>query len=90
MSVVTVTSVGGDVVRAGAQVRVHSDDDEMEFAIVEPAEADASAGRVSCESPMCGALLGRLVGEQVTVSTPGGRCTARIVAILPAVSEARR
>jgi transcription elongation GreA/GreB family factor len=87
MSVRAVASVGGDVVRVGARVRVHSDDEELMYTIVEPAEASAGAGRVSSESPVGRALLGRAVGELVAVRAPGGRRVLRIVAIDSAGSE---
>jgi transcription elongation factor GreA len=35
-------------------------------------EADPGAGRISHESPVGKALLGRKAGEQVLVTTPGG------------------
>jgi transcription elongation GreA/GreB family factor len=78
------------MVRVGARVRVHSDEEELEYEIVEPAEADPGAGRLSSESPMGGALLGGVVGEMVTVRTPGGKRMVRIVAIVAAGSEVGR
>jgi transcription elongation GreA/GreB family factor len=87
MSVRAVSSVGGDVVGVGARVQVHSDDEDMMYTIVEPADANAGAGRVSSESPVGRALLGRLVGELVAVRAPGGGRVLRIVAIDSAGSE---
>jgi transcription elongation factor GreA len=87
MSVRAVASVGGDVVGVGAHVQVHSDDEETMYTIVEPAEANAGAGRVSSESPVGRALLGRVAGESVAVRAPGGRRVLRIVAIDAAGSE---
>ncbi len=52
-----------------------------EFHIVGPAEADPANGRVSNESPLGQALLGRRVGEQVTVEAPGGDIVFLITAI---------
>jgi transcription elongation factor GreA len=87
MSVRAVSSVGGDVVGVGARVQVHSDDEDMMYTIVEPADANAGAGRVSSESPVGRALLGRVVGELVAVHAPGGRRRLRVMAIDSAGSE---
>jgi transcription elongation factor GreA len=69
------------LVQGGSLVRVQDDDGEHEFAIVEPHEADASAGRVSIESPLGRAVLGHGVGECVLVRAPAGGRSVRIVAI---------
>ncbi|MGQ9668276.1 MAG: GreA/GreB family elongation factor, partial [Anaerolineae bacterium] len=37
------------------------------------AEADPTAGRISNESPLGKALMGRKVGDKVTVMAPGGQ-----------------
>ena len=41
------------------------------YVIVNPSEADPRSGRVSSESPIGRALLGRRVGERVVVAAPG-------------------
>lgn len=45
---------------------------EESYRIVGPAEADPLAGRISNESGLGGALLGKQAGEEVEVPTPGG------------------
>jgi transcription elongation factor GreA len=82
--------VGTSVVQVGSCVRVQGDENESEYVIVDPAEADASAGRVSSESPMGRAVLGRVPGELATVHAPGGDRLVRIVAIGAASAEAAR
>ncbi|MET0390934.1 MAG: transcription elongation factor GreB [Polyangiales bacterium] len=42
------------------------------YQIVGPDETDAASGTISCESPMGRALLGREVGDEVTVPRPKG------------------
>ncbi len=47
-------------------------DEEIEYAIVGSAEADPYDGKISNESPVGQALLGRSVGETVDVQVPDG------------------
>ena len=49
--------------------------------MVGSAEADPLAGKVSSDSPMGQALMGRSVGDRVTVQAPAGDITFEIVAI---------
>jgi transcription elongation factor GreA len=51
------------------------------YQIVGPYESDALSGRISIESPMGRSLLGRRVGEEITVYAPGGVRSYRILAI---------
>ncbi|MBJ7604101.1 MAG: transcription elongation factor GreA [Candidatus Dormibacteraeota bacterium] len=61
---------------------VEEDGPEESYKIVGPAEADPAAGRVSFESAIGRALLGRRAGDEVQVETPtGGSYTVRIVSI---------
>jgi transcription elongation factor GreA len=47
-------------------------DDEFDYAVVGSLEADPDQDRISYESPLGQALLGKRVGETVAVSVPGG------------------
>ncbi len=68
-------------VRIGSLVRVRDRDGEEEFTIVGGEEADAMLMRISMESPLGMALLGRAAGEQVKVRAPGGLRAVRILGI---------
>ncbi len=60
-------------VRLGSTVIVNNGDSaRREYMIVGSAEADPSSGRISNESPVGKALIGRRVGERVQVITPKG------------------
>lgn len=64
---------GADFVRLGSRVTVLNEDGEEEsYMIVGSAEADPRTGRISNQSPVGQALLGRRVGEQIQVVAPGG------------------
>ncbi|HLH24698.1 MAG TPA: transcription elongation factor GreA [Chloroflexota bacterium] len=68
-----------DCVRLGSHVVVEDENGEtQEYLIVGSAEADPRHGRISNESPVGHALLGRTVGDEVTISAPGGSFTMRI------------
>jgi transcription elongation factor GreA len=51
------------------------------YQLVGSAEADATAGRLSVESPFGRALLGAKAGDQVTVQTPGGQMTVAVESV---------
>src|SRR5581483_3460221 len=62
-----------DVVSLGSVVRLStSEGREYKYTLVGAFEANPGAGRISNESPVGKALLGRKAGELVMVSTPGG------------------
>ncbi len=61
------------VVRLGAKVKIrHEDGEEASYMLVSPAEADPRRGRISEESPIGRALVGRKKNEEVTAETPSG------------------
>jgi transcription elongation factor GreA len=51
---------------------------EASYTIVGPTEADASAGRLSAESPVAQALMGKRPGDVALVSTPRGERRLRV------------
>jgi transcription elongation factor GreA len=55
--------------------------EEESYTIVGSAEADPFEGRISNDSPIAKSLLGCKVGDEVTVQTPGGEMSVRIVAV---------
>lgn len=61
-----------DSVQMGSFVTVYEDGETDKYQIVGSAEANPSQGRISNESPMGKAMMGRRVGDQCTVKTPGG------------------
>jgi transcription elongation factor GreA len=69
----------GDHVQIGSTVVVQGPDAEERFTIVGSAEARPAEGRISNESPVGRALLGRKVGETVVVRVPAGDFSYKIV-----------
>jgi len=65
----------------GSTVRVDGEDGAQTFMIVGSAEAKPAAGRISNESPVGRALLGRRKGEKVLVRVPAGDFSYTIIDI---------
>lgn len=71
------------VVSLGKTVRFVElpDGDEEEYTIVGSAESDPSEGKISNDSPMAQSLLGKSVGDKVTVNTPAGEMEVKILEV---------
>ncbi|OIJ16626.1 transcription elongation factor GreA [Anaerobacillus alkalidiazotrophicus] len=71
------------VVSLGKSVKFKElpDGDEEIYTIVGSAESDPFEGKISNDSPMAQSLLGRTVGDKVTVQTPGGEMKVEILEI---------
>ena len=70
-----------DTVQLGSFVTVREDGESDKYQIVGSAEANPVQGRISNESPMGKATMGKSVGDRCTVKTPGGERTFEIVKI---------
>ena len=57
------------------------DGEEESYTIVGSAEADPLEGKISNDSPIAGALIGKKVGEKVEIHTPGGTMPVKIVKV---------
>ncbi|WP_205480513.1 transcription elongation factor GreA [Sphingomonas arenae] len=80
--VIDPTTLSGDKVVFGATVSlVDEDDKKIRYQLVGQTEADAKVGRISYNSPLGRALIGRQVGEEVEVTTPSGEKYFEIEAI---------
>ncbi len=47
-------------------------EEEVKYQIVSEDEADIKAGRISVKSPIARGLIGKMEGDEVVISTPGG------------------
>jgi transcription elongation factor GreA len=80
-SATVIQSAGAsDEVTLGCSVTIVEDGtkDEESYTIVGAAEANPREGKISNESPIGSALLGRKVGEKVKVNTPAGVITFKV------------
>ena len=76
-------SLGGEVVSIGSKVKVFDIEykEQVEYLIVGSTEADPVEGRISNESPLGIALIGRGLNEDVSVEAPDGLIQYRILEI---------
>ena len=71
--IVDPTTLSGDKIIFGATVTLLDDDDKpVKYQIVGPYEADAKVGRISYNSPLGRALIGRRVEDEIEVTVPAG------------------
>jgi len=71
--VIDPTTLSGDKVLFGATVTLLDEDEKkVKYQVVGQVEADANQGRISYNSPLGRALIGRQKGDEVEVSTPSG------------------
>ena len=72
--IIDTSNISGKTVKFGATVTVIDEDDdaEMNFQIVGEDEADIKEKRLSVNSPLARALIGKQVGDEVEVTTPSG------------------
>lgn len=75
-------AVQRDMVDIGVRVTIQEDDFDPEtYFLVGAKEADPSKGRISNESPIGKALLGKKVGEEALAVTPNGTIRFKILKI---------
>ncbi len=72
--VIDVTKLSGKTVRFGASVTVADvdTDEEITYQLVGPYEADLKKNKISVQSPLGRALIGKTVGDTAEVTAPGG------------------
>ncbi len=67
-----VAEATGDTVQIGSTVKLKSEKEIHEFIIVGSTEADSMSHKISNESPVGAAILGKKKKDKVTVHAPGG------------------
>jgi transcription elongation factor GreA len=81
IAVVLAPTERGAIVELGSRVRVEVDGEETTVQVVSSAEANSREGRISSASPVGAALMGRKVGDAVTIVTPGGEIRYAVLEI---------
>jgi transcription elongation factor GreA len=72
--IIDISKLSGETVKFGAHVTLidEESDGETAFQIVGEFESDVKKGKVSIQSPIARALIGKKKGDSVEVNTPGG------------------
>lgn len=65
----------------GTTVEVDVEGDVFSIQIVGETESDPEQGKISVDSPVATALMGRKVSDKVTVQTPDGEIIYRIISL---------
>ena len=83
VEVIDISTLSGDHVKFGAVVRLLDEetDKEASYQIVGLHEADIKSGRLSVTSPLAKSLIGKKVGETISVPAPGGDRSYEILEI---------
>lgn len=68
-------------VSLGSKVELKTGKKTVTYSVVGPVEADPLEGKISNESPIGAALMGKKVGDTATITTPKGTTTYEIVSI---------
>jgi transcription elongation factor GreA len=77
------TAANENEINIGATITIQEEDypDQEKYYLVGPKEADPANGRISHESPIGKALIGKHVGDKVDVEIPNGKATFNILKI---------
>lgn len=72
---------GVDIVGLGSKVTLETESQRVAITLVDSLEADSTKGKVSPDSLLGQLLLGKKVGEELTVWTPAGPVIYKVLAI---------
>jgi transcription elongation factor GreA len=78
---VLISNNHSSTIKLGSTVKVNTGRDKEEFTLVGEWEADPKEKKISHESPLGKALIGKKVGEKVEVEAPAGKIVYTIEAI---------
>ena len=78
-----IEKVRNDIVQIGTKVKIEyvEDKDIDEYTIVGSKEADPFSNKISNESPIAKAIIGKKIGDVVSVDSPNGKYDVKIIEI---------
>lgn len=79
--VVIISAAHSNNIKLGSRVKVNTGKEREEFTVVGEWEADPKEKKISHESPLGKALLGKKVGDKVEVEAPAGKILYTIEAV---------
>ena len=82
--VIEYTDNDSNIVHLGAKITLQDleNNEEFEYALVGSAEADPMKNKISNESPVGKAIIGKKLGEVVEVNVPAGKIKYKILTIV--------
>ena len=83
VEVVDEEDVTADHIMIGSKVKIREIEtkEDLEFIVVGPTEANSLEGKISSDSPIGSALMGKERNNKVTVSTPAGEVVYKILSV---------
>ena len=81
--IISKESLNTKIVGVGSKVTLYDEefDEEVKYTLMGSTDSDPANGIISNSSPLGAAILGQKVGATVTVNTPAGEATYKIVKI---------
>ena len=76
-----IQSTGTSEIGLGSTVELKNDTKTVTYTVVGPVEANPLEGKISNESPIGQALMGKKIGESVVIMTPKGETAYQVVAM---------
>jgi transcription elongation factor GreA len=78
-AIVVKSNKGADVVSIGSTVHASCEDGrKISYQVVGPSEADPAGGKISNESPLGRAFIGKRVGDEFELEVPGGKIKCKV------------
>lgn len=82
ISMINLDKIPQGKVAIGSTVTLREEGETVIYQLVMPEDADAAKGLISTASPIGRALLGKLVGDEVTVPTPNGQRSFELIKLV--------
>jgi len=83
VEIIDPSQLSGDMVKFGAHVQIVDEETEKEstYQLVGVHEADIKQARLSISSPLAKALIGKKIGDSISVPAPSGDRTYEILSV---------
>src|SRR5512142_429210 len=90
LSMVNMANIPKDKAAIGSTIKVYDStkEEEIEYKLVTSEESDVTKGLISTTSPIGRALMGKKVGDTVTVVTPTGKRELEVLKLVTMHDEA--
>lgn len=82
--IIDTENISKDCAVFGCKVMLENVDtgDEVTYQLVGPEESDIKEGRISVASPLGQAIIGKIIGDEITIVAPGGKRSYELIDIV--------